>query len=399
MEEFRNRFAIAGLGVTHVGHCPGKTPRMLEAEAARLAIEDAGITPQEVDAAIQCQTDPGGGMSERYDDSFARMLGIPAKVYFQGVGRGGETAIKGILIASQLLALGIARYVIVAGARDDWNRSHRDATRKDRGRRPSAEKVGVWGKALGDIRAIGTHAFFASRHMYEYGTTSVHLGNVAVSERKWACLNPEAYMYGRPMTIEDHQNSPLVVWPYHLLDICLVSDSGTAFVVTTLERAKSLRRPPVKIMGLGFGEHLAHLWWEKKNYTHLAVDTAKADAFRMANITLTDIDFAEIYDCFTAEVIFGVEDYGWCKKGEGGPFVAEGHIAPGGDLPVNTGGGLLSSHHSGNLTGFAEAVRQLRGEGGARQVKNAEIGLVTGHGGEIVGGQMCSIHSSLILGK
>jgi len=117
----------------------------------------------------------------------------------------------------------------------------------------------------------------------------------------------------------------------------------------------------------------------------------------MAGIELEDIDVAELYDCFTAEVILQLEDYGWCKKGEGGPFVEAGHIGPGGDVPVNTGGGLLSSHHLGNLTCVAEAIIQLRGEGGARQVKDAEIALATGHGGEIVSGQMCSIHSSLLL--
>jgi acetyl-CoA acetyltransferase len=398
MEDFKNRFAIVGLGVTHVGHCPGKTPRQLEAEAGRLAIEDCGVNPQEIGAAIQCLTDPGGGIRERYDDSYARILGLPTKVYFSSVGRGGETAIMAILIATQLLNLGLAKYVLVSGARDDWNRTHRTADRKIRGK-SYIEKVGTWGRPFGDIRAVGSHSFFAARHMYEYGTTSEQLGHVAVSARKWACLNPNAYMYGRPMTIEDHQDSPMVVWPYHLLDICLVSDGGTAFVVTTADRSKDLRRPPVYIMGLGFGEQMQELWWEKKNYTTLAVETAKEDAFRMAGITLKDIDFAEIYDCFTAEVVFALEDYGWCGKGEGGPFVAEGHIAPGGDVPVNTGGGLMSSHHLGNLTGLGEAVMQLRGEGGARQVKDPEIGLVTGHGGEIISGQMCSIHSTLILGR
>ena len=398
MEDFKSKFAIVGLGITHVGHNPGKTARQLEAEAGRLAIEDSGINPQEIDAAIQCLTDPGGGVRERYDDCFARMLGLPSKVYFPNVGRGGETAIMAILIATQLLNLGMAKYVLVAGSRDDWYRSHKRPESGERGKK-YMPKVGAWGRPFGDIRAVGTHSFFGARHMHEYGTTSAHLGHVAVSERKWACLNPQAYMYGRPMTIEDHQNSPMIVWPYRLLDICLVSDSGTAFIVTTADRAKDMKRPPVSIMGLGFGEQLAELWWEKKNYTTLAVKTAKEDAFRMAGITLEDIDFAEIYDCFTTEVVMGVEDYGWCKKGEGGPFIAEGHIAPGGDIPVNTGGGLLSSHHLGNLTGLGEAVIQLRGEGGARQVPDAKIGLVTGHGGEIFSGQMCSIHSTLILGR
>jgi len=259
------------------------------------------------------------------------------------------------------------------------------------------EKEGVWGRPFGAIPAASFHGLLATRHMHEYGTTSRQLGAVAVAERQWACLNPHAYMHGKPMTIEDHQSSPIVVWPYHLLDICLMSDGGTAFIVTTAERAKNLRKPPAYIMGIGFGEHMGKLWWDKTNCTTLAVEPAKKDALRIAGIELKDIDVAELYDCFTTEVLLQLEDYGWCKKGEGGPFVEEGHIGPGGDLPVNTGGGLLSSHHLGNLTCVAEAIKQMRGEGGNRQVKGAEIALATGHGGEIVSGEMCSIHSTLIL--
>lgn len=394
-DNFRDRFCIVGLGVTKVGHVPGCTPRTLEVEAARLAIEDAGLTPQDIDAAIQAESDPGGGIRLRYDDAFPRILGLPVKAYWPSVGRGGELANFAILAATQFLSLGIAKYVLIAGGRDNWSRAQR--LRQRGGGEPFMEKVGTWGPPLGCLQAPSFHSFFATRHMYEYGTTSRQLGAVAVAQRQWACLNPSAYMYGRPMTIQDHQNSPIVVWPFHLLDICLVTDGATAFIVTTADRAKDLRKPPVYIMGVGCGEQMGKLWWEKKNYTTLAVDTAKADAFRIAGIELKNIDVAEMYDCFTTEVIFQLEDYGWCKKGQGGPFVEEGHIGPGGDVPVNTGGGLLSSHHLGNLTCVAEAIIQLRGEGGERQVKDAEIALATGHGGEIVSGEMCSIHTSLIL--
>ncbi|MFC1815292.1 thiolase family protein [Thermodesulfobacteriota bacterium] len=393
---FRDRFCVVGLGVTEVGHLPGCTPQRLEVEAARIAIEDAGLTPQDIDAAIQAESDVGSGVRSRSADAFPRMLGLPVKVYIPSVGRGGEVAIMSILTATQLLSLGIAHYVLIAGARADWSRSQK--VRKE-GRRGQSfmEKEGAWGRSFGNLTAASVHGFFATRHMHEYGTTSGQFGAVAVAERQWACLNPHAYMHGRPITIEDHQNSPIVVWPYHLLDICLVSDGGTAFIVTTAERAKNLKKPPVYIMGIGFGEQMAQLWWDKTNYTTLSVETAKNDAFRLAGIELKDIDVAEFYDCFTPEVVFQLEDYGWCKKGEGGPFVEEGHIGPGGDIPVNTGGGLLSSHHLDNLTCVAEAIIQMRGEGGDRQVKDAKIAHATGHGGEIVSGQMCSIHSTLIL--
>ena len=396
--DFKNKFAIVGLGVTEVGHLPGKTPRMLECEAARLAIEDAGLKPEDIDAAIQAESDPGSSMRLRYDDAFPRMMGLPVTLYVPNVGRGGEVAILAITLATQLLNLGIAKYVLVAGSRDDWSRSRKRREQGGRGQEFLA-KAGIWPQPFGFVTAASMHSFFATRHMYEFGTTSRQLGAVAVSERSWACLNPSAYMYGRPMTIEDHQNSPLVVWPYHLLDICLMSDGGTAFIVTTGDRAKDLRKPPVYIMGIGFGEHAQKLWWDKANYTSLAVKTAKDTAFAMAGIGLKDIDVAQFYDCFTGEVIFQLEDYGWCRKGEGGPFVEGGHIAPGGDIPVNTGGGLLSSHHLGNLTCLAEGVVQVRGDGGDRQVRDVQICLVTGHGGELLSGQMCSIHSTLILGR
>ncbi|WP_161793366.1 thiolase family protein [Cohnella kolymensis] len=210
--------------------------------------------------------------------------------------------------------------------------------------------------------------------------------------------NPRAHFYGRPLTIEDHQNSPWIVEPYHLNDICLVSDGAVSVVVTTEDRAKDLKKPPVWVLGCGFGEAMANLWWEKENYTKLAVQTAKDQAFRQAGITLEDIDCAQLYDCFTGEVLFQLEDYGWCEKGSGGAFVEAGSIGPGGSIPVNTSGGLLSAYHFGDLTGLSEAVLQLRGEAGERQIQNCEVALVTGHGGEVLSPAMCSIHSTLLLG-
>jgi acetyl-CoA acetyltransferase len=218
-----------------------------------------------------------------------------------------------------------------------------------------------------------------------------------VAARRWANRNPQAYMHDRPLTLEDHQRSPMVVWPYRLFDICLQSDGGMAFVVTTADRARDLEKPPVYVAGLGFGEQMGRLWWENANYTTLAVQSARDAAFRQAGVGLSDIDVAQLYDCFTGEVVVQLEDYGWCKKGEGGAFASTMRTAPGGDTPVNTGGGLLSSHHLGNLTGLAEAIVQLRGEGGDRQIPSAEVALVSGHGAEVLSGQMCSIHSTTIL--
>lgn len=395
-KNFRGEFAVVGLGVTRVGHLPGVSARTHQAEAARLAIEDAGLKREDIDGCINAKQESGSQTGSDWTDAFPRVLGLPCKAFFHA-GRGGGSALYSLASALSLLHMGACNYVIVAKGGNSWTRSKRRTALPY----PPAshERPGYWSRALGDLRAVSCHALFASRHMYEYGTTSEQLGAVAVAERQWACLNPAAYMYGRPINIEDHQKSAVLVWPYHLLDICLESDGGSAIIVTTAERAKYCRKPPVYILGMGFGEHMRKLWWDKQNFTQLDIQPAKEAAFAMAGIELKDIDVACFYDCFTSEVIFQLEGYGWCKKGEGGPFVASGAIAPGGSIPVNTGGGQLSSHHHSGFTPLTEAIIQARGEGGARQVKDAEIVLATGHGGEILGGGMCSTHINIILGR
>ena len=398
-KDFKNKLAIVGLGRV-TGKQPNTTVRSIQVEAVRLAIKDAGLKREDIDGAVELPMFAGSSDRPRPTDAFPRVLGLPVK-FFYCAGRGGAMASMGIITATKFLELGIAKYVALVHAVTDWSDAQKvkEQVKGHRGMGGRIEKAGYWGKPFGDLRAVSHHSFFAARHMHEYGTTSEQFGAIAVSLRKWAQMNPQAQMYGRTMTIEDHQNSPVLVHPYHLFDICQVSDGAVAFILTTADRARDCPKPPVSVMGVGFGEAMEKLWWEKKNYTHLAVETAKSQAFEQAGIELKDIDTAQLYDCFTGEVLFQLEDYGWCKKGEGGSFAEAGHIAPGGDTPVNTGGGLLSAYHYGDLTGFSEAVLQLRGEAGERQVDDAKICLVSGHGGEILSPGMCSIHSTLILGR
>ncbi len=393
------KFAIVGLGMTKQGHVPelaNYSGRAVQVEAARLAIEDAGLRREDIDGAIYPVAGGGGTRSVTATDAFPRVMGLPVKFYFE-VARGAAAVSYALIAALSFLEAGIANYVLIATGGNGWSASRYGKLKREEGgmRTPP----GLWGPPFGDSAAVCHHTLLASRHMHEYGTTSRQLGAVAVAERQWACLNPAATMYGRPITVEDHQKSPLVVWPYHLLDICLQSDGGLALIVTTAERARDCKKPPAYILGLGTGEAMMKLWWEKANYTQMAVDTAKEAAFRQAGIELKDIDVAELYDCFTMEVILHLEGYGWCKKGEGGPFVEAGNIAPGGTIPVNTGGGLLSFGHHGDLTPITEAIIQVRGEGGARQVKDAEIALATGYGGEIIQPGMCSTHTAFIFGR
>lgn len=392
--DFSRRFAVAGIGV--VGHrVPDRTARALQVEAVRLAIEDAGLRREDIDGAIHVASDSSSEVLPTWSDAFPRILGLPTKFYIP-MGRGGAMVAQSVVMATQMLHLGIAAYVVVAYGATDWQRRRARSSGKTT---QKLEKTGVWGLPYGDSSAAGHHAFFMSRHMHEFGTTSEHLGAVAVQQRVFANGNPDANMYGRPLTIEDYLASPYLVEPYRALDMCQVSDTGIAFILTTAERARDLRKPPVYLLGVGFGEAIEHLWWEKANYTRLAVESAKRAAFEQAGLTLADVDIAQLYDCFTGEVILQVEDYGWCGKGEGGPFIHGGNTGPAGAIPINTGGGLLSAYAGADLPLLVETVVQLRGEGGARQKTGARVGLMSGHGGEMLKPGMCSTHATALWGN
>jgi acetyl-CoA acetyltransferase len=230
--------------------------------------------------------------------------------------------------------------------------------------------------------------------MHEYGTTAEQLASVAVSTRQHAERNPAAQMR-TPISINDVLTSRLIADPLHLLDCSLVSDGGAAVILTSAERARDFRQPPVYLWGVGEGHGHEHISQAQSLTTSAALWSGQR-AYRMAGVGPADIDFANLYDCFTPVVLIELEDLGFCAKGEGGPFVAEGSIAPGGRLPVNTHGGLLSHCHPGNpgaMFALTEAVLQLRRQGGQRQLAKADNGLVHAQGG------IMSSHSTIILGR
>ena len=243
--------------------------------------------------------------------------------------------------------------------------------------------------AYGMFGVAGSYAMIARRYMHEYGVTSRQFGAVSVAFRRHASLNPLAQMRN-PITIEDHQNSRWVVEPLHLLDCCLISDGGRALIVTSAERARNLRQPPAYIMGMGQGHPFTTPLQRQSMTVTGAVDSGKT-AFAMAGISPRDVDVCAIYDAFSFAVPMQLEDLGFCGKGEGGAFVEEGRIALGGKLPTNTSGGLLSEVYLQGWVGPHEAVRQLRGDCGERQVPGAEIALVTSSG------TVMSAHATLIL--
>ena len=275
----------------------------------------------------------------------------------------------------------------------ETGRTHRNAAaRQQNDLVPASQRPREFGPEFGHFGAVSQHAFGARRHMHEYGTTREDFGAIATAFREHALRNPEAQMK-KPMTMEDYHRARLVVDPFGLFDCSLNSDGAGAVVVTSLERAKSLRRKPVLIKG--FATHNNTKGWI--NDDHMVVTGARKSgerAFAMAGLGPEDVDTAQIYDCFTYMVLTQLEDYGFCKKGEGGAFARSGALRMGGALPTNTSGGQLSEAHVEGMLQIVEGARQLQGVYGAdRQVPGAEIALVSGHGGN----QVC--HSTLILGK
>jgi acetyl-CoA acetyltransferase len=227
--------------------------------------------------------------------------------------------------------------------------------------------------------------------MFEFGTTSEQFGAIAVACRKHASLNPNA-TFRDPITIADHQASRYISEPFRLLDCCPVTDASAAFVITGAERARNLAQAPAYILGVGQGFTHSDLPWAR-SMTDVAMRSASERAYAMAGLGPDDIDLAELYDCFTYVVLATLEGYGFCKKGEGGPFVEGGRIELGGALPVNTGGGLLSQGHASGSLLITEAAIQLRGTAGDRQVPEAQTAIVSGQCGAT------GINVCLILGK
>lgn len=376
----KDKYAIAGLGVTKQGRLPGISAMALEAEAAKLAIEDAGLSKKDIDGYIYASS------VRQADDFTVRHLGLEPN-FSWGIQLGGATAVSMVHQAVGAIEAGLASCVVCAYGDNLY--SGRSGI--GGGAAPTSTAFGLFGPA-------STHAMCARRHMYQYGTTSRQLGAVAVQEREYAAINPEAFMYGKPMTIEDHQNSRMVVDPLHLLDICLITDGGAAVVVTSVEKAKDMKRPLVYIMGMGQGHQMRQVHREEQ-WTTFDIGRAKEAAFGMASIDVKDIDVAELYDCFTITVIIELEDYGFCKKGEGGPFVEAGNLRLDGAIPTNTAGGELSWAYMGGFTALVEGIRQTRGECGPRQVKDAKTCLVATHGSITFGTltPMSIGHANLIL--
>jgi len=358
-----------------------RSGRELEVAMILDALEDAGLTLADVDGV--CHAESAVGLAE--------YLGIHP-TFTESTMTGGSSYEVHLEHAAAAIAAGLCDVVVSVYAstpRGDRSRGRRAPRRMPPGPNPMAE----WEMPYGLRMPMGPYALAAARHMHEFGTTSEQLAAIAVSTREWAARNPRA-RYRDPLTVADVLASPLQVGPLHLLDCCLVTDGAGAFVMTSAARARSLRQPPVYVLGaatctdhMGIGQ--------MPDLTTTPGVVSGANAFAMAGLTPADVNVLMGYDSFTITALLHLEDLGFVKKGEGGPFAAEGTLGPGGGpLAMNTNGGGLSFTHPGMYGMFlvTEAVRQLRGECGERQVDGAEVAVAHGSG------MVLSVMSTAVLG-
>jgi len=363
---------------------PDKTVPQLHAEAAKGALEDAGLTLADVDGYFCAGDAPGLGMVNMVD-----YLGLNAR-HVDSSEMGGSSYIAHVSHAAQAIAAGKCNVALITLAG------------RPRSEGSSGTQARNWGANLPDqpfeapfsAVTVNLYAMVAQRHMHEFGTTPEQLAWIKVAASHHAQHNPNA-MLRELVTVEDVLNSPMISDPLHRLDCCVVSDGGGALIVARPEIAATLKRPKIKV--LGAGEHVKGLLGGNVDLSWSAARVSGAAAFAEAGVTPSDIQYASIYDSFTITVLMQLEDLGFCKKGEGGKFVMDGNLISGvGKLPINTdGGGLCNNHpaNRGGITKVIEAVRQLRGEAHpAVQVKNCGLALAQG-----TGGYMGSRHGSATL--
>ena len=373
MESISDQTCIVGIGHTEYSRDSGRSELKLACEAIGAAIADAGLTPADIDGITKYTMDNNDPID------IARNLGMPELRYFAEVNYGGGGGPVGtIMLAAMAVATGQAKAVVAFRAMNE--RSGRGTPRFGQAATaPGASGVASYLSPYGLFSPAQMVALAARRHMHLYGTESRHFGEIAVTCRHHANLNPHAMMHGRPMSIEDHQASRMIADPLRLLDCCLETDGGAAVVITRAERARDLRHPRVFIAGGGLGAgHWNHRSIVKDMDCPVSESTVIAKhVFRDAGISHADIDVLFIYDHFTPLVLMAIEDFGFCTRGEGKDFVANGRLRwPDGALPMNTSGGNLSEGYMHGMQNIVEAVRQLRGVARC-QVKDARHAFVS----------------------
>jgi acetyl-CoA acetyltransferase len=361
----RSRTAIAGVGEADIAPGHGRSPLGLAAQASQRALADAGLSKDDIDGVF---------VASSYHAfpalSVCEYLGLTPR-YMDSSNLGGCSFIAHLAHAAAAIDAGLCEVALV---------TYGSTQRSDGGRLVSLSEKLVYEEPYGLIHPVGSFGMIAHRHMAEFGTTSEQLAAVAVSAREWAIRNPKA-RFKDPLTVDDVLSSPVIATPLHKYDCCLVTDGGAAVVVTSAERARSLPQPPVYVRGVAEeSNHRNILGMPDLTSTRAGVCAARA--LEMAGADLADVDTAHVYDAFTISLLILLEDIGFCPKGEGGPFVADGNVAPGGTVALNPSGGGLSYLHPGMLGLYLllDAAEQLRGTAGERQIPDASLSLVHGMG-------------------
>ena len=363
----RGSVAVVGAAESDLGQvAPHTSPVDMMAQATLRALDDCGLKLSDIDgifsATSQVRLSPM---------ALAEYLRMKPR-YFDGTIIGGSSFMSHVAHAQGAIQAGLCEVALIT-----YGSTQRSVSRAA----ASPREYNYYETPYKPVLPASAYALAAARHMHEFGTTREQLAEVAVAARKWALMNPVAWEK-EPLTIEQVLKSRMVSYPLTVRDCCLVTDGGGAIILTSAARAKTLRKKPVYVLGVG--EAIGHFTISNMpNLTVTAAAESGPKAFGMAGLKPADVDMLSLYDAFTITPILFLEDLGFCPKGEGGRFVSGGAIAPGGKLAVNTSGGGLSYCHPGmyGLLVLIEAIRQVRGECGQRQVKDCEISLAHGNGG------------------
>ncbi|SSW65678.1 acetyl-CoA acetyltransferase [Achromobacter agilis] len=365
----RGAIAITGCATAGIGDAGGLNDLEVTSLAVHAAVRDAGLRMEEIDGLMSASLS-----SSMWLNKLAEYLGVFPR-FMNSTQIGGASFVGHLLIAAAAIQAGLCRNVVIAYGATPRGGNGVSATS---GARAKLDPF-PYEEPFQPFNPPTSYALATRRHMHEYGTTREQLAEVAVAARAWAQLNPEAYKR-EPLSIGDVLSARMISSPLTARDCCLVTDGAGAIVVTAAERAEVAR--PVYVLGTAMAHSHRQISC-MADLTRTVAGESAGQARERAGVSLADIDLVQLYDAFTINPILFLEDMGFCRKGEGGAFVSGGRIAPSGELPVNTNGGGLSCVHPGmySMFGLVEAVRQLRGECGDRQVKQARTALVHGNGG------------------
>jgi acetyl-CoA acetyltransferase len=374
--DHRDRCAIVGIGATDFSKNSGRSDLTLAVQAALAAIADAGLDVADIDGIVRCSDDTV------YQHDLADALGIPNVTYWSDVGPGGVAPAGMVGQAVAAILSGQATAVLVFRELNGRSGRRYGLSAAAQQRVGGAGSYDEFFNPYGLLTPGQVFALVARRHMAEYGTTPEQLGHIPVTCRKRANANPAAQMHDRPMSLDDYLGARVIADPLRLFDFCLETDGACALVVTSTERARDLRQKPALIRAVAQNSvphpqpGIQFPVLMRDTITELPAKAVAKTLYTRAGLGPSDVDVAQLYDCFTITVLMQLEDWGFCAKGEGGPFAASGEIDLGGTIPINTGGGHLSEGYIHGMNHIVEGVRQIRGES-TSQVPGAEVCLVT----------------------